>query len=608
MPRIFISCVTAEFRAYRVQIAQDFRSADCEVKSQEDLPQVAVGTIRKLDEIIRSCDAVIHILGRGAGAMADSVAVTEYLNHERKFLKVMQAVGDFRTLKLTYTQWEAYLAAYRNKPIFVYEAEPSERDEHPPLSSGLAQELPTFEPNPNDAELVRAHRQRLEKLPTARYPTLFKNLAGLMGKFLGDLLEIRKAATKADVSTKLHERFGRHKVDELKDLLRAKGEPLLEDGFLLAAFVQITGTLPDSDAPDSVVMQKDRTLDFMLVDILAEYESPFELLGLVKACQVRSKAKGLKRLASSLETWFSGAIKAFNETVNTLHIGRQNARTDVLTTNAVTGHCAVALQYLKPDSFPTPSLELAWRVVPADPMERVFAEGYLRWGRHHSKVSLKSDASILAKEVPTRFVKFVEHSGKYMDWLIERLEVFVSERELHLPWEYETGSKPNEEKLLSCPVVLRLLHRGMSSGKVIPPSDPINSQCFASRPSRRDTFLIDVRSSGGFFAVPIDSEDDAELIQTAAAQASIGFWLRRTWLRKTKPIEDAERCFAELDGQFLASVPRLVFEKKLDSPKDSAWREMAVFYDHPQWPVFKFSSDEYGTEDLLRINDALSGI
>lgn len=585
MTRIFISCVTAEFGAYRVQIAEEFRRADFDVKFQEEFPQVAEGTIRKLDAIIRSCEKVIHILGRGLGTTADSIAVAEYLNHEPKFLTAMQAVGDFRTLQLSYTQWEAYLAAYHNKPLFIYEAEFAIRDGHPTLSSGCDKDWPVFEPNPNDADLVLAHRERLSKLPTARYPISFRDLARLMGKFLGDLPEIRLTATKAAVSINLRERFGQYKLDELKNLLRTTGEPLLKDGFFLAAFVQITNTTPEKQ-----VRNKDRKPDVDLVDALAESTEPYELLGLVKACQTRSKASNLNELTTSLESWFADAIKAFNKT--------QLTRADKLTEKAVTNRCGEALDLLIPDNFPTPSLELAWQKAPADPQKRVFAEGYLRWGRHRSKLSLKGDTSILANEVPTRFMAAVQ----YLQLPIEWLGVFVSESELHHPWEYKAGCKPDDEYLLlhRWPVVLRLLHREIAAGSVKPPPDLVKRHNFACRLSPSDSFMADVRARGGFFTMPINPEDGAQIISQAATRASFGFWLRHT-----KPIEVAEKCFDELDGLTPASVPRWVLEKKRDSPKGSPWRDVAILYDHPKWPDFTFSSDSYDPDDVMRTDSQL---
>ena len=69
MPRIFISCVTGEFGAYRVKIAGYLtRPADWDVKTQEDFAQVPFDTIEKLDAYVRTCDAVIHIIGEAPGA------------------------------------------------------------------------------------------------------------------------------------------------------------------------------------------------------------------------------------------------------------------------------------------------------------------------------------------------------------------------------------------------------------------------------------------------------------------------------------------------------------------------------------------------------------
>lgn len=596
MPSIFISCVTAEFGAYRVRIAKDFRRANYEVKIQEDFKQVPEDTIQKLDAYIRECESVIHILGEGAGAQADPNAVAYFLKDQPQFLEAMKGVGDFRTLQLSYTQWEAYLAAYRGKKLYVYHATEPIRDGHPNQAFEFDKDWPVFEPTPEDAVRVRQHRELLDKLPVPRrYPSKFKDELSLIRQFLGDFSQ--ELGSKVRASIKLHERFGLHRVDELKHLLCTIGKPLQEDGFLLVAFVQINGELPDADMPNSVAREQVRVHDYRLVDVLAENHSEYALPGFVKACLIRSKAKRWNRLAAALKSWLSTTIQEFNHSQATLLIDHPYATAGHLTEEGIERHWTEAFEYLDSARLPTPSFELAWRVAPADPQKRVFAEGYLRWGRLCSQV-LKSDALLPATEVPTRFMTLVRKSGKYMTWLIDRLEVLVSEDELHHPWEYQVGTKPNDDDvLIFCPIVLRLLFRGQN---IKPPPDPITRLGLACRLSECESFLADVRSRGGFFAMPLESEDSPQVIQRAAALASIGIWLRRT-----KPIDVAERCFDEFDGQSPVSVPRWVFEKKQDSLKDSPWRDVTVFYDHPEWPVFKFSNDVFSLDDDLR---TLSGL
>ncbi len=142
MARVFISCVTGELGAYRVELAKYFRRAGCDVKVQEDFAQVPEDTLQKLDAYIRGCDAVVHILGQGCGALADQSAVANFLDNEPAFLDAMKDVGDFRSLSLSFTQWETFLAAYRRKSLFVYKSTGPVIDGHPTKASGFASDRP----------------------------------------------------------------------------------------------------------------------------------------------------------------------------------------------------------------------------------------------------------------------------------------------------------------------------------------------------------------------------------------------------------------------------------------------------------------------------------
>ena len=53
---------------------------------QEDYRQVEVDTVQKLDRYIRTCAAVIHLVGEQPGAVADAQAVQAYLKAEPGFL------------------------------------------------------------------------------------------------------------------------------------------------------------------------------------------------------------------------------------------------------------------------------------------------------------------------------------------------------------------------------------------------------------------------------------------------------------------------------------------------------------------------------------------
>jgi len=595
MPRVFISCVTAEFGAYRVKVAKYLRrSPDCEVRVQEDFNQVPEDTIQKLDAYIRSCDAVIHVVGEGAGAVANQKAVSSFLKSEPEFAARMKEVGDFETIQISYTQWEAMLAAYHGKPLFVYRASLHIDDGYPTKGSGFDRDWPPFEEKEGDAGLVSQHCLRLERLPTPRYSSPFKSLEDFIGQLIADLYKI--LGPKAHAQTVLHERFGAHKVDELRHTLRTMAAPLLNEAFVLAAFIQISDSIPSD-------LGHDRALDLALVDVLAERRAPHELLGFVKACELRSAELGLGDLSRALASWFSAALDVFNSSREAKSTSSSRLPNEDLTEAAVMGRCGEAFHFLQPHSFPKPSLEVAWRSYGSAPQRLVIAEGYVRWGRCRQRASIGDPIPIPVVEALTRLVGQVQNSKHFRYVAFNRLDVFVSREELDRPWEYASGGRPDDEEaqLLPWPSVVRLLGREMVFGTIKPPPDPITRHRLACQLGRCDTFMADLRERGAFFAASGEPLDGAVTFGRAASRASLGFWIRNA-----KPVEVAEACLDALEGLAFATVPRVVFEKKLDSPQGSAWRDMAVLYDHPDWPAFKFSEDQHQLADHEQMLHAMS--
>ena len=68
--QIFLSTVSAEFRSYRDALRRDLDRPNVTVKVQEDFIATGTETLDKLDEYIRQCDAVIHLVGDMTGALA----------------------------------------------------------------------------------------------------------------------------------------------------------------------------------------------------------------------------------------------------------------------------------------------------------------------------------------------------------------------------------------------------------------------------------------------------------------------------------------------------------------------------------------------------------
>ncbi len=65
--RVFLSCVSAQFRACRDALASDLRAIGCEVRVQEDFQQGPGTLLERLDEYVAGCDRVIALLGCGHG-------------------------------------------------------------------------------------------------------------------------------------------------------------------------------------------------------------------------------------------------------------------------------------------------------------------------------------------------------------------------------------------------------------------------------------------------------------------------------------------------------------------------------------------------------------
>src|SRR5947208_451950 len=109
--RLFLSTVSAEFRSYRDLLAADPKGPDLEVKVQEDFITTGGTTLEKLDDYIRLCDAVVHLVGDATGAFPELPQVHALLKRYPDFLQRLP--GLTATVvdglpRLSYTQWEAY--------------------------------------------------------------------------------------------------------------------------------------------------------------------------------------------------------------------------------------------------------------------------------------------------------------------------------------------------------------------------------------------------------------------------------------------------------------------------------------------------------------------
>src|SRR5262245_19663838 len=108
--RLFISCVSSEFEPHRKLLAHDLKHPDIEIKVQEDFLVSGHTTLEKLDDYIKRCDAVIHLIGDAVGAIPEPPAVQALLQRYPDLpekLSPLQPLLALRDPGISYTQWEA---------------------------------------------------------------------------------------------------------------------------------------------------------------------------------------------------------------------------------------------------------------------------------------------------------------------------------------------------------------------------------------------------------------------------------------------------------------------------------------------------------------------
>ncbi|MGB7977279.1 MAG: hypothetical protein WCF81_23685 [Roseiarcus sp.] len=156
--QIFLSAVSDEFRDYREQLRHDLTRPDVEVKVQEDFIDLGSVTLDKLDVYIDACDAVVHLVGDMTGAAANAASTTAISG---KYVNLIDKLTPLRLplenrLDISYTQWEAWLALYHDKPLLIAKAD------------DIAPRGPKFDPTDASRVAQRAHLDRLHAV--GRYP------------------------------------------------------------------------------------------------------------------------------------------------------------------------------------------------------------------------------------------------------------------------------------------------------------------------------------------------------------------------------------------------------------------------------------------------------
>jgi tetratricopeptide (TPR) repeat protein len=152
--KIFISCVSDEFRVYRDQLCTDLTRPNVEVKVQEDFKDLGGTTVENDDEYIRACDAVVHLVGDMTGYMAKRAStraiLAKYPDISKRFPPLRKLLK--RGEAISYTQWEAWLALYHGKPLLIAQAD------------GVVPRGPAYAPTDTSRTAQRAHLERLRML------------------------------------------------------------------------------------------------------------------------------------------------------------------------------------------------------------------------------------------------------------------------------------------------------------------------------------------------------------------------------------------------------------------------------------------------------------
>ncbi len=150
---LFVSAVSREFGPpYREVLRRELAGPRVELKIQEDFIADGGTTLRKLDDYIRHCHAVIHLVGELTGADAHAQALADLrVDHPDlagKLPALAPCLADGAP-PLSYTQWEAWLALYHGKPLLIFTpAEAAPRD-----AAG--------DPDPAPRAAQQAHLERL---------------------------------------------------------------------------------------------------------------------------------------------------------------------------------------------------------------------------------------------------------------------------------------------------------------------------------------------------------------------------------------------------------------------------------------------------------------
>ncbi|HNK18742.1 MAG TPA: ATP-binding protein, partial [Piscinibacter sp.] len=171
---LFVSAVSSEFAPAREVLRHELAGPQVDLQIQEDFIAAGTTTLRKLDDYIRHCHAVIHLVGARTGAPAHPQALadlrTDHPDLATKLPMLADSLADGAPA-LSYTQWEAWLALYHGKTLLICVPDDAARGTAAADAADATQE-PTEDATPDAAQRAaqQAHLQRLEA--AGHYPQI----------------------------------------------------------------------------------------------------------------------------------------------------------------------------------------------------------------------------------------------------------------------------------------------------------------------------------------------------------------------------------------------------------------------------------------------------
>jgi hypothetical protein len=152
--RLFISCVSDEFREYRDALRRALTMTNVEVKIQEDLKALGGDTLSTLERYIEQCDAVVHFAGEMAGSTPAASSVEDLLvrrpDVEARLAK--KGVQADTLASVSYTQWEGWLAISFDKDLLIV------------VPAGSVDRGSTFAPTDESRASQAEHLERLKAI------------------------------------------------------------------------------------------------------------------------------------------------------------------------------------------------------------------------------------------------------------------------------------------------------------------------------------------------------------------------------------------------------------------------------------------------------------